>query len=167
MILDLNEVRSGKTDFKSTEEAPEYQLADADGRFGAPLEVRLTVARSDTTLTIKGTVSTRAEYACSRCLEEFSQPLNAEFLVVCLPDGAETGDEEEFINYNPQAAEIDLTPFLREQVILALPVKPLCRQDCAGLCAGCGVNLNTGKCTCKGSGGDPRWDKLKNVTPSS
>jgi uncharacterized protein len=59
--------------------------------------------------------------------------------------------------------EIDLNELLREQFYLALPMKPLCREECRGLCPQCGTNLNTGSCDCAPEWVDPRLAALKNV----
>jgi uncharacterized protein len=57
--------------------------------------------------------------------------------------------------------EIDLGPYLRDEVILAIPGFAECRADCRGLCAGCGENLNEAECKCSPRGVDPRWDALR------
>ncbi|MRR10305.1 DUF177 domain-containing protein, partial [bacterium] len=59
--------------------------------------------------------------------------------------------------------EIDLWPELREAVLLALPLKPLCREDCRGICPACGRDLNEGSCGCREDRGDHRWDKLREL----
>jgi uncharacterized protein len=58
---------------------------------------------------------------------------------------------------------LDLTEAIRQYALLAVPMKPLCREDCAGLCPGCGRNLNQGGCDCPPQEADPRWAKLKNL----
>ena len=68
----------------------------------------------------------------------------------------ETVDEEVY-----DGKEIDLGAALREQILLALPPAPLCREDCKGLCPTCGKDLNEGECGCDRAVPDPRWDALK------
>ena len=58
---------------------------------------------------------------------------------------------------------LDLTEAVRQYALLALPMKPLCRQDCAGLCPTCGHNLNQGGCGCPPQGPDPRWSGLNKL----
>jgi uncharacterized protein len=166
MNLDLNEIRAGKTAFAQSGSAGTYQLEGLDGRFPHPVKVAVTVSRSDGTILASGTISTEVGYACSRCLAEFSRHLRVTFKVLCVPEGRQPETEEESITYNPQDAQIDLTGFIREQIILSLPVKPLCREDCAGLCAGCGVNLSRQPCQCPAAPPDPRWNQLKKILPS-
>ncbi|MBN1225748.1 MAG: DUF177 domain-containing protein, partial [Deltaproteobacteria bacterium] len=58
---------------------------------------------------------------------------------------------------------IDLTEVVREQILLAVPMIPICKEDCKGLCPYCGQNLNQCKCVCAGKTIDPRWSKLQNL----
>ncbi len=107
---------------------------------------------------VEGSLDTTARLTCGRCLAEFVAPLGGEFALTYThgPD-AETGGAEAqekeieasetgLIHFRGE--EIDLTEAVQEQVILALPLRALCRQDCKGLCAGCGADLNHGACSC-------------------
>jgi uncharacterized protein len=71
------------------------------------------------------------------------------------------GHEGEEDSYEVTGTEIDLEPMLRDALVLALPLNPLCSQDCKGYCAGCGQNLNEGECTCTSDDVDPRWAGLE------
>ena len=62
---------------------------------------------------------------------------------------------------------LDLTPMVREEVLLAIPDSPLCRPDCAGLCPTCGADLNAGPCGCEQPGGDDRWAVLDQLLQSA
>ncbi len=62
-----------------------------------------------------------------------------------------------------EGTEIDLTPLMYEQIMLALPTRPLCGEECRGLCPQCGINRNTGQCACVAEAGDPRWSVLRNL----
>jgi uncharacterized protein len=72
-----------------------------------------------------------------------------------------SGDELDLSFY--EGDQVDLSPLVREQIILALPTRPLCRDNCKGLCASCGINLNTQACSCTVSGGDPRLAVLRTL----
>ncbi len=65
--------------------------------------------------------------------------------------------------YPYQGEEVDLEPLLREQILLAVPFAPLCSESCRGLCPVCGIDRNTGTCTCEAVPPDPRWSALKNL----
>ena len=115
-------------------------------------EVRLT--RTDQGILVKGTLHTEVEVTCSRCLSLFSCPLAVNIedeyfpttdvfsgASLPLPDepGCFTIDEHHIL---------DLTEAIRQYALLLVPMKPLCREDCAGLCPYCGHNLNQGSCDC-------------------
>ena len=105
-----------------------------------------------------GTVSSRWEGACRRCLGPASGRLEVE--VRELFEAA--SDEEE--TYPLQGDRVDLEPLVRDAVLLELPQAPLCMEECKGLCPTCGANRNEGDCTCDPAPRDPRWaalDELK------
>jgi uncharacterized protein len=72
-------------------------------------------------------------------------------------------DDEDLETSYYRDDQIDLSELLREQFYLALPMKPLCRDDCRGLCPECGINLNAGTCTCAPTWEDPRLAALKEL----
>ena len=121
-------------------------------------------------VSFSGRISTSAHLACSRCLEDYSLPLDLPFdlFYTTAPDGA-TGegnriDDDMVTRVHYDGARIDLGALLSEQLYLGLPLKPLCRPDCLGLCARCGTNLNGGECACaEERTEDPRLRVLKNL----
>jgi len=126
------------------------------------LEVELVYYRSGSQLFFSGSFSGRFNGCCGRCLENYSFNLNKRFDFVLTPDPSQAGRRAEELHADElglsyySTEEIDLTPLIMEQVMLALPTRPLCSEDCRGLCAGCGGNLNTDPCACSGAAGDPR-----------
>ncbi|RMG61535.1 MAG: DUF177 domain-containing protein, partial [Calditrichaeota bacterium] len=78
------------------------------------------------------------------------------------PDALQT-DEAEVINISPELVEIDLSDQLKEYLILAVPMKMLCKEDCRGICPGCGADLNSEACRCGEPPIDPRWEKLRQL----
>ena len=126
--------------------------------------------RTDRGVLVKGTLRTEAEVACGRCLALCSYPLvlNIEdeyFPTVDVNTGASVvvPDEPGCFTIDEQHV-LDLTEAVRQYALLAVPMKPLCRQDCAGLCSGCGRNLNLGPCGCPPRQVDPRWVALTKLT---
>ena len=113
-----------------------------------------------------GTVKTALELACSRCLEPFVLPVDREFDLRFLPAGSgrnrpdeddetEVEDDDVAVTFY-RDEQIDLNELLREQFYLALPMKPLCSDDCKGICPQCGTNRNTAPCDCTAAvGGSP------------
>jgi uncharacterized protein len=116
--------------------------------------------------------------ACSRCVGPVKVPVDDDLFVTFMPsarlpqagaasDDAEDedaeSDDDDLDLYPYDGEEVDLAPLLRDQVVLAIPFAPLCDEDCKGLCPVCGIDLNTGSCTCDRAVVDPRWGALKNL----
>lgn len=118
---------------------------------------------------LNGTLSTRVESACARCLEPVVQDVAHKFDLLYRPLGADAGREE--LSVTAAEAEVSyyqgeglrLEDVLQEQVLLALPLKAICRDDCQGLCPHCGQNLNLQQCGCAEPLEDPRWSALKDI----
>jgi uncharacterized protein len=118
---------------------------------------------------IVGEFATRVEMACARCLQPIHQDVAKKFELLYRPQGSDAGKEalsvttaEAEVGYY-QGEGLLLEDVLREQVLLALPLKAICREDCKGLCPHCGRNLNQEQCNCAESLDDPRWSALKNI----
>ncbi len=119
--------------------------------------------RYDLAVRVRGDV--HAE--CHRCLASFHLPVETTFDVVLrrgeqVTTPAQRADEED-LGTIPVVGEgrYDIFPRVREAVILEIPIKLLCRDDCEGICRRCGANLNEGDCGCAREPGDPRWEALK------
>lgn len=123
--------------------------------------------RSGVEIFLWGTVSGQAIGHCARCLESYTFDLRKDFSLVLVPEEtlparlALTEDDLDLVYYRGE--EIDVTPLVDEQIILALPTKPLCREECRGLCPQCGANLNSESCCCQPQKGDPRWAVLRQL----
>lgn len=118
---------------------------------------------------LNGALGTRLELPCARCLEPVVEDITREFDLLYRPQGADAGREE--LSVTGAEAEISyyqgegllLEDALREQVLLAVPLKVICRENCKGLCPQCGTNLNAGQCSCAEPVEDPRWSALKEI----
>ena len=118
---------------------------------------------------LKGKLETSLEVACARCLDPVVLPVKRSFDLLYRPLGTDAGHEE--LSVTDAEAEIGyyqgdgllLEDTLREQVLLAVPLKTVCREDCKGLCPQCGKNLNEGACSCDDEVEDPRWAALKEI----
>ena len=120
-----------------------------------------------------GTFTGHLNVACSRCVTEMRIPIDEKLRITFMPPGempAEDGSDEEGLEVREEDIDvfpydgerIDLEPVFREQFVLAIPFAPLCKDDCKGLCAQCGIDLNTGTCTCE-KPIDPRLAALKGL----
>lgn len=138
-----------------------------DFEFPGEATVRLDYYRSGQDLFFLGSIEGTVLGHCGRCLETYTFPLSAHFSLVlvpseALPRQAELTDDDLDLSYY-SGEEIDLTPLIDEQIILALPTRPLCSEDCKGLCASCGGNLNLEPCDCSRNEGDARLAALRDL----
>ena len=133
----------------------------------------LGLIRTDRSILTKGTLHTEVEVTCSRCLGLFSCPLSLDieeeyFPITDVVSGASLPLPEEPGCFTiDEHHVIDLTEAMRQYALLAIPMKPLCREDCAGLCPNCGHNLNQGPCDCSPQETEPRWSELSKLTLTS
>lgn len=149
---------------ENIEELNEIFRRSATPDFGFPptLAVELVYYRSGQDIFFSGSFHGQFSGCCSRCLENYSFTLDKDFAFVLTPEpekserGAEELQSAELGLSYYSGDEIDLAPLIAEQVLLALPTRPLCAEDCRGLCEGCGANLNRESCDCTSAGGDPR-----------
>ena len=122
--------------------------------------------RTGRSILVKCALNTEVDLTCSRCLGRFRHPLKIKFEEEFLPtidaqSGAPLPPPEEASVFTIDEQHIlDLTEAIRQYSLLAIPMKALCKKECAGLCPSCGKNLNEGKCTCPTQNIDPRWSKL-------
>ncbi len=169
MLLNLRHIRTAHERFDKVYE-PEAFAADHDAfRVVAPVALGCDVFKDKDQFRLAGRVQTTLELPCSRCLEPFRWPIDAAFDLRYQPHSVNTGEGEREIEEDDLTTafyehdEIDLGQLMREQCYLVLPMKPLCRDDCRGLCATCGANLNHGACGCKVEWEDPRLAVLKTL----
>jgi uncharacterized protein len=130
-------------------------------------QVRLM--RTNRSILAKGTLDTEAELTCSRCLGQFECPLVMKLEEEYYPTtdvitGAPVPvPDEPGLFIIDEHHVLDLTEAVRQYALLAIPMKPLCKEDCAGLCPYCGHNLNRGLCGCTSQKTDPRWAELSKL----
>lgn len=145
------------------------------------LQASLDVNRLDRNVMIEGEINIELNPTCDRCLESFASPLQVPIHMALAPLYASAKDREksrashderelskedlDFSFYEND--EINLEPILREALVLSLPQRALCSEQCLGLCPQCGTNQNTGHCQCTPEGLlDPRLSVLKNFSKS-
>jgi uncharacterized protein len=132
--------------------------------FGFPpsIEAHLVYYRSGSDIFFDGSFRGQFTGCCGRCLENYSFTLDKDFAFVLTPEPAKSERRAEELHGAElglsyySSDEIDLAPLIAEQVMLALPTRPLCAEDCRGLCGSCGANLNCETCDCSTQTGDPR-----------
>ena len=140
-----------------------YQISETTDTAGYQIRGEVELLRTDRGILVSGTLETTTRFMCSRCLEAFKYPLTLKIEEEYLPtveviSGTPLSVPEGSFTIN-ENHEIDLDETVRQYILLATPMKPLCRPDCKGLCSYCGFNLNHGTCGCLPPP-DPRWAEL-------
>jgi uncharacterized protein len=170
MILDLSRFRSGEERIDRRYAPDAFGIDPDDFRLVAPVTLVANLHKDGKKVRITGKVTTTLECACSRCLEPFEVPVAEAFDLMFLPASESTAPADQEVNDDDVGAsfykddQIDLGDVMREQFYLVLPMKPLCRPDCQGLCPSCGVNRNRETCTCQTTWVDPRMEALRRLT---
>ena len=126
-------------------------------------DLKLSIVNiGDGKLSLSGEMAVTLQSACSRCLKpvEISVPISFEYSVV-KPDGYHEIDEDE--QYFMNGYELDAETLINNELIMCLPMKVLCEDDCKGLCPVCGKNLNEGDCGCDTFVPDPRMAAISDI----
>jgi uncharacterized protein len=140
-------------------------LVEEDAVFIEPARADVLVRRVGEEIWIKGRISARLSFVCSRCLTPFEFPIDSKFDLVYMPEemaeGKEELGEEDMDRMFYSDRNIDLRSVILEQLNLTFPLKPLCSEACEGICAVCGELIHDGKCSCLVRESDPRFEQLK------
>ena len=169
MQLDLTRYRRPLDHFARAFQPGEVGDAEEPYRVVAPVGLAFDIHKDKDRFRLEGTVTTQLELSCGRCLEPYRLDVAAPFDVRYLPASSASVETEQEVDHEDLGTSyyrddrIDLNELLREQFYLALPMKPLCREDCKGLCPQCGTNLNTSTCDCSPAWEDPRLAPLKHL----
>lgn len=166
MLIDIKNLKlqvKKSEKFVLEEKLSDEILSNIGGHFIDPCSVELTVERNGKFYLATGKITTKLQLQCFRCLREVTHPVNAE-LVFTLVEAAYQGEfsrEEEIIFFHDTT--VDIAPVVQETILLGLPIRILCQEECQGLCPGCGIDKNLAQCKCVQDKIDPRWEKLKSL----
>jgi uncharacterized protein len=162
MFLDVKELAVRKIRIRKSYAPGTVDYRTGDFRQTEPLEVRASAELVEGQIRVTGELHTRLEMVCARCLEPVHEDISREFDLFYKPLTTMTKEEEERLKLDDteiaffEGEGMFLADVLAEQVLLALPMKAICRSDCRGLCPQCGVNLNNEECRCESHAADPR-----------
>jgi len=168
--IEVENLTAAGEPFEHTYRAEEVELEEEGARLVADAAVRGSASKKGETVRLRGEIRTEVELLCDRCAAPERRPLAVEFDTSFIPQEAEAVKTE---NVELQAEDlllsayeggaVDLDELAREQILLGLPSRHLCREDCKGLCQKCGANLNAGACSCEQGEVDPRWAALADL----
>lgn len=132
-----------------------FDVSELHGQFDnfkleKPIEYHLTVTNTGDALLIEGSAKTLAITACSRCLEDIEVELSCKVDAYYLINKPETYDEEQINEFEilPSDRNIPIGDIIKRTLVVDAPAKPICSEDCVGLCKKCGANLNKTNCEC-------------------
>jgi uncharacterized protein len=168
MLLDLSKIRTPHERYEKVYAADAFK-AQGEYRIVEPVALAFDIFKDKDQYRLVGGVKTMLELPCSRCLEAFRLPVDSQFELRYQPHAQNTGEGEREIEEDDlttafyENEEIDLEQLMQEQFYLVLPMKPLCREDCKGLCSVCGKNMNRETCDCKRDWDDPRFAALREL----
>lgn len=160
MFIDISDLFKRKSSMKELNMEIEHKGFN-DGieeiAFKSPVRIDGEFAMIDNVLNLKAVVSAELELTCSRCLQKFTYPIEIKINEKFSNEEVNKDDDAIFINSDV----LDITEIIDNNIIMALPIKRLCNENCKGLCQECGTNLNFSTCKCKKEDVDPRLEKLK------
>ncbi|CCU79495.1 COG1399 protein, clustered with ribosomal protein L32p [Halanaerobium saccharolyticum subsp. saccharolyticum DSM 6643] len=147
-LSDLKEI-GGRKNVSLELEFPDLEFVDRDIKIKDSVQLDLEIYNTRDSFVVKGILEAELILSCSRCLKKYSSPIKLDISEDVMK--SEMEDEE----------ELYLDDIIVDNIILSLPMKPLCSEDCKGICPECGQNLNEGECDCEVETVDPRLAKLK------
>jgi uncharacterized protein len=167
-FVDLKDLVDEKASLEGSFEPGDIDFSRDNIRQASALNWSATAERAGAEIRINGSLQTTVEMMCSRCLEPALQDINKSFDLFFRQRDELMFDEDQEIALTEKDTQtafftgthLAIGEILREQVLLALPMKALCRVDCKGLCPNCGMNLNSGKCNCQMDKFSPHMDTL-------
>ncbi|HSE15531.1 MAG TPA: DUF177 domain-containing protein [Pyrinomonadaceae bacterium] len=169
MRIELENLEGSKGDFAHLYQPEELNPVDERVSLIAPAAVKGKVRLSGNQVFVNGHVDARTQVECDRCLKPVQLPVNADFTLEYISgsdyassQAAELTEAEMSLSVFDGEA-IDVDEIVKEQILLAVPTRMLCREDCKGICPECGADRNMGECNCVTNDIDPRWAALKDL----
>ncbi len=136
-------------------------------QFGRMVRIKVRLNKSLGQIRLEANISAEGTFVCDRCLDNFIWQIDKNYSMFYIVGDRSTVDlkkEEEIQVLSADTNYIDLDEDVRQYILLAIPQKLLCREECLGICPTCGVNRNNETCTCNAQVTDSRWDELKKLS---
>jgi len=170
MRIEVENLTATATPFEHTYRPEEIDLDEEGAQVITEADVRGGATRKGEQVRLRGEIKTEVELLCDRCAAPERAPLAVEFDTSFIPQEVEAVKAEnvelaaeDLLLSAYEGGAVDLDELVREQILLALPSRHLCREDCKGLCQKCGADLNAGQCSCEQGEVDPRWAALADL----
>ncbi|MEE8348277.1 MAG: DUF177 domain-containing protein [Acidobacteriota bacterium] len=164
MLVDINELRGRDEPLVKVQDFAEGELDVANdvSALKRPVHSELRISLSGERLRVEGALTADLELTCARCLQPIEKSVEKNFKLDYRPDPTLEEGEDVSLSYTDlnvgfyRDQQLDVSALISEQVVLEIPMNPVCQEDCKGLCDQCGTNLNEGKCSCETHQMDPR-----------
>ena len=169
MRIELDKLENGRGAFDHIYQPDELNPLDERVLLAGPAKVSGKVRVAGAEVFLEGNIEAKVEVECDRCLKNVELAVRPEFSLEYITehDYESTGVAElteDLMSVSVFDGEsIDLDEIVREQIVLAVPTRTLCSEDCKGICPTCGADRNTVACNCEESKIDPRWAALKDL----
>ena len=170
MRIEVGRLDSSGESFAHRYGPDDLDLQEDRARLASEAVVKGRVTRKGSEVTLRGDLSANVEVDCDRCALPVALKLDVDLDVAFLPaedearvtENVELG-KSDLVYSVYEDGVLDIDELVREQILLELPTRQLCREDCRGLCPVCGVNLNLAECSCPAKEIDPRWSALADL----
>jgi len=166
MRIQVGSLSEGTHQYRFRPRASELGLSES---FTGEVSVDVTLEKTGSQIFLSAIVSTGGTFSCDRCTGLFEYPLAAAYRMCYMSEGSEA-IEMDTAEAQPLPADsgiIDISDDVRQTVLLAVPLKLLCQENCEGICPQCGTNLNVKTCSCNQVRDDPRWETLRQLRGNS
>jgi uncharacterized protein len=166
MRIELDKLAETGGKFEHSYEPDELILDDENARLLQSPQIAGRVRRSGQEVRVSGRLTASAEVDCDRCLKAVALPIETSFDVTYVPASSYQESQtaelqaDDLVQSVYEDEVIDVDELVREQILLALPVRALCSEECHGLCPICGSDKNLNECACQSATIDPRWSAL-------
>lgn len=155
-LTDLDHRKGEPLPFRLTLDADELKTRHQEIRGLTPVKTEGEAVKLGNLYYVKGDMNADVDFVCARCLKPFTEHVAIPFAETFAHEDSLVELDEESDIHPLTGEEIELDPLLEEDFLLAMPMFPLCEEDCKGLCPTCGVNRNERPCSCKNERIDPR-----------
>jgi len=162
MKISIQNLKQGLSNF-SDKIAPDFIEQKYRRYYPDDFNVSVQLDKIERDFRVQLSLKSVAKFDCDRCLKEFDSAIDLYLEQIYKTDSTSQDSGGEIIALPVDAIEIDFTDVLSEMIVLNHPLKKLCKENCKGICAGCGSNLNEEECQCKEAKTDPRWDELRRL----
>lgn len=160
LLINISKLSEGLHNYHLVSAPVDLRL---DERFDNDIDLDVILDKTSTQIFLKTEINTSGNFECDRCLSLFKHHIHTSYNITYMYKYEGIPEEGEIQIIDNEENYIDISEDVRQFILLAIPIKLLCKEDCKGLCPRCGKNLNNGSCECEKDTIDPRWEVLKNL----